>query len=644
MARIPPDLLQKVKDTVNLIDVVGEHVVLKKSGSNYSGLCPFHSERSPSFSVSEIKQVYHCYGCKVGGDIVTFISQMHGLSFTDAVVELAERGKIVLPLGVLGGDGSPEQEKEREKNREKLALAHRLNRFVAAIFRKNLEGNLVPPASPYIESRGIGGDLQQNFYVGSVSAEWDSLAIKLHQGKAPLDLAVSLGLIRPSHKAPMPGKIGYFDLFRGRIMFPILDLRGKVAGFGGRTIPALEKLAGETVPPKYLNSPDSLLFHKSKLAFGLYQAQKHIREKDEVILVEGYFDVLGLHRAGFENAVATCGTTLSTDHIGIFKRLGAKITLLFDGDRAGQQAMDRAMVTALEQGQVVYGAFLPEGIDPDELVLKGPEGISQLGQILSHTKPLLDVRIEEALGETRGGGNEARVQAIRKVGLWLSRFRDPVGKEVRLESFCKNLGISRSLLEQTMRESESSQRQSGAPEPVRSPSQSKPHPSAPVQRKVRLTPNEKILIQAIVSWGDYSEFFSSVPSLLPAEMTFSDIFSHPSTKSWAMGLLDPGKIEEGLARLKEFPESLLEGVEDLQVRSIISEALVQQKNELAKEQVDKALKQRISLVWARFSQRLRQALSEAETKNDTGLHAQLMKDYLDVQKKMKEFNSFYDKA
>ena len=667
MARIPADLLQKIKDSVNLIEVVGEHVVLKKSGSNYSGLCPFHSERSPSFSVSETKQVYHCYGCKAGGDVVTFITQMHGLSFIEGVQELAERGKVPIPAGILGSDEDakdPEAAQRKQEEREKLALASRLNRFVAAFYRKQLESGLHAEARKYLESRGVTPEWEQNFYVGGAHASWDSLAKQLGASKAPLDVAVALGLIRPSPNGPVGGGNGYFDLFRNRLMFPILDLRGKVAGFGGRLLSG--KTEGvDKEAPKYLNSPESLLFHKSKLAFGLFQAQKHIREADEVILVEGYFDVIALHRAGFQNTVATCGTSLSADHVKIFRRFAKRIILLFDGDRAGQTAMDRAMASALELGVVVYGAFLPEGLDPDELVLKGPEGIEQLRTLLAAAKPLLDLRIEEAIREA-SAGPEQRVQALRKIAGWLAGFRDPVGKEVRIEAVCRSLEIGRDLLEATLREIDGGRRPqgggAGAPSAPggggerRIQIQQATTRVNPLPREswiarpkrtgsAKLTPQEKLLLTALVHWPQVREIFSDFRERIPPEMTFSDLFEYPEARKLADSVFTPERIERGsLTLLVEAPQSLLEGVEDVQVRSTISEALVSADTDCSEAEVRRALHTRLSRAWARFSHRMQSELADAESRKDVALTEKLKKDYLDLQRKIKEFNTFYDKA
>ncbi|MGZ6371160.1 MAG: DNA primase, partial [Bdellovibrionota bacterium] len=368
--KFTPEFRQAIKDKVNLVDVVREHVILRKTGGNYMGKCPFHSDGSPSFSVSETKQLYHCFGCGKSGDLFAFVMELQGISFQDAVEELAERGGVPLPKGMAEESDDPATAKLRAESREKLKLTYKLNRFVASFYRHSLPKT--PHAAKYFEDRGVSGEIAEQFYVGAAPASWDALARHLVAAKAPLPIAQELGLIHPSQKTTRAaaGGPGFFDAFRNRAIFPILDSRGKVVGFGGRTLelpPGAPDTGGEGA--KYINSSGSFLFNKSKALYGLFQAQKHIREKREVILVEGYFDVIGLHKAGFTHAVATCGTALGPEHLKILRRFEAKIIVLFDGDEAGREATRKSMETGLEQGMVLYGAKLPADKDPDEIVL-----------------------------------------------------------------------------------------------------------------------------------------------------------------------------------------------------------------------------------------------------------------------------------
>ena len=650
MARIPEGVLQKFKDElrdrVSIRDVVGEHVVLRKQGANWSGLCPFHSGRSPSFTVNEQKQMFHCFGCKAGGDLIKFVMEVHALSFMEALEELAERAKLKLPSSIADAADSdnPEAAKRRQAEREKLQLAHKLNRFVAGYYRDSLAA--LPVAQKYLRKRGLDpapdAVLARNFYLGASPGGWDPLAQFLASKKAPMELAVELGLIRPSQKGT-----GHFDLFRERVIFPILDLRGKVVGFGGRTIPGSAGSDSKDSGPKYLNSAESFLFHKGKLAYGLYQAQKHIRETDEVILVEGYFDVLGLHAGGFENAVATCGTALTVDHLNSFKRLGKKLTLLFDADRAGEEATERAMELGLEQGWVVYGATLPKGVDPDEVIFDRETGVpleggrEQMRAILDAARPLLDVRIEQAVQAAKAGP-EALSTSIKQVAGWLKRFSDPVGRDVRLQATARALGIEPGLLIKAAGGASSPPQAPSAPIPIRSQARTPARPQAQASSKpAQLSKSELVVLRGFV-WGrEFADLLAQSRAQMPPGQPLWELFEHPATREWVQSVVsDPSRLN----RLRSAPDTLVGEVQSLQVLSTITEALLAGDAPHTREEFLGAMNRRIYRSWVRFSHHIKKALGAAEASGDAELHTKLMQEYVDLQRKIKELANFYDDA
>lgn len=623
-------------------------MVLKKSGSNHSGLCPFHSERSPSFSVSEAKQLYHCYGCKKGGDLVSFVMEMQGVSFPEAVEDLAERARLALPSDWKGASDEPADKARREK----LALAFKLNRFAAGFYHQFLNSDHSEQSRQYLRDRGIGPECDKAFYLGASNRSWDSLAQYLISKKAPLDLAVELGLIRPSTKKPEgAGNCGYYDLFRNRILFPVVNLRGKVAGFGGRVLSSEDS-------PKYLNSMDSLTFQKSKLAFGLFQAQKYIREQDEIILVEGYCDVLAMHEAGFRNVVASCGTSVTADHLHLFKRLCSRMIVLFDGDAAGIAATSRAMELGLEQGQIFYGARLPRGLDPDEIVRK-TDGVSEMKEILSSARPLLDESIDELLVQAEKSP-EDQVQSLKKIGGWLGRFKDPVGRDVRLQLVQKRLGVSLGLMQEAVQlnspvktatmASQSNVRPQGGQQgvfvrtgsgsvrtgliqPVRRPKDKDKGSSG------TMSPTDKVLFGGLVFGGECSRIFMEFGGQLPTSVPAQYLFVFPPLRRFAAQLFEKPNF---LERFRENPGTLMESEIEPEISSVLTEALLWTELPFPISVFQGAALKSASRVWARFSQRIRAALSEAESKKDVELQARLMKEYLDVQRKMKEFSSFYD--
>jgi DNA primase len=666
VARISNTALQSFKDELknrlSIVDVVGEHVVLRKAGANHSGLCPFHSERSPSFSVNEQKGMYHCFGCKKGGDMISFIQEIHGIGFMEALEELAERAKMRLPqeLSDAGSKDDPERAKMREEERQKLQTALRLNRFAAAFYRERLAQ--MPEAQAYFQKRGIDSlatqGLGRNFYLGAAPTGWDALAKHLDKGKAPLPLAQELGLIRTSQRG-----MGHFDLFRGRAMFPILDMKGKVVAFGGRTIPELAPPIEEGQKdsgPKYLNSSESFVFRKSKIAYGLFQAQKHIREQDEIILVEGYFDVLGLHAGGFENAVATCGTALTVEHLNLFKRLGSGVILLFDSDRAGEDATDRAMELGLQQGWVLHGATLPKGSDPDEIIFDRhsgqplPEGREQMRTILKAAKPLIDVRIAEAVSGA-AGGPEALSLSIKRIGGWLKLFADPIGREVRVRSSAQALGIEPRLLLSSM--GDVGRSIGGAPPSIGRPAPAPWGPasgitagtqkgSPPAGEPTRtgtpvLSKREQIVLRGL-TWGrEFSDLLAKSRAQMPPGMGMWDLFEHPSARQWVEQVSsDPAN----LARLREAPETLISTIDSRQVLTTITEALVAAESLHTEEEFQRALQSQLKRAWVRFSQHIKRSLAAAEASEDAELQAKLMKEIIDVQRKIQEFTSFYDEA
>jgi len=661
--RISAEILQKIKAAINIVEVVGEHVVLRKSGANYVGLCPFHSERTPSFSVTESKQLYHCYGCKKGGDLLSFVMEIHGLDFIEAIEELAERARVSLPAHFRGGvgdaeSGDPEVQKRKEEARKKLETSYRLNRFVAAYYHQMLSQSQA--ASHYFASRGVGDELLRSFYLGVAPPSWDALANYLATKKAPLPLAAELGLIRLSNRGnrvaqntpPGEAETHYFDLFRNRAIFPILDLRGRVAGFGGRALP------GGDENPKYLNSPESPLFQKSKLAFGLYQAQKHIRELDHVILVEGYFDVLALNAAGFQNGVASCGTALSQEHLQLFKKFASRITILFDGDKAGIAATDRAMELGLTQGVILLGAVLPPDADPDEVLFDQASGSpieggkDRMETILKEARPLIDVRIDEAI-LTAQEGPEARTQALKKMGGWLSKLNDPIGKEVRLQYIQNRLGVSRNLLLQAMGESGSGHgpKTNGSPQNIRpfaSTVSARPHMLSQKMSPAKvalMNRGEKILLSGLAQGGKLVQIFQAAKNRLPSGCSGSDLFEYLPARNFVSNLLnDVDRIDQILKDPAHLPAELMNENLDPQVRWTVMEAWMGGHEAVQEESFQGALDRAIARIWARFSQRIKAALSEAEVKKDAELQSTLMKEYLDVQRKMKEFISFYDEA
>lgn len=342
---IDQQTIGKILDTANIVDVVGEFVTLKKRGVNYIGSCPFHNEKTPSFTVSPSKGICKCFGCGAGGNSVNFIMELENMSYPEALKYLAHKYNIPIEEKELSDD-----EKQEKSKLESLRI---INDFARKYFNNSLlksdEGTAI--GLSYFKERGINKDVIDKFQLGycpNTGSAFTDEALKNGYNEA---LLIELGLTKKGHSI--------FDFFKGRVIFPIHNLSGHVIAFGGRTLQTTKKIA------KYFNSPESILYHKSDVLYGIFQAKRSITSTDKCFLVEGYTDVTSMHQAGIENVVASSGTALTSGQIRLIKRFTSNITILYDGDAAGIKAALKGIDLVLEQGMNVRVVLLPEGEDPD---------------------------------------------------------------------------------------------------------------------------------------------------------------------------------------------------------------------------------------------------------------------------------------
>jgi len=338
------DFAQELKSRVDIVSVIGERVRLRKNGPNsYKGLCPFHTEKTPSFNVSPIKQFYYCHGCHAGGDVFKFVMEMEGVTFSEALKELAERNGIPIPKRAQYAD-------DESRLRE---AAFQMHEIAAESFRANLHGPSGETARAYLVRRGLKPETVEQFGLGYSERSGHALLRLLEQRKFTGAQIKDAGLGRNRDDG------SFYDYFRGRLMFPIHNEMGKVIGFGGRG------LSDDDVP-KYLNSPETPIYKKSKVVFNLHRAKEAIRKEDRAILVEGYMDVIGVSAAGFRGVVASCGTALTPDQVRAIKRHTDKMLVNFDPDAAGEKAAEGKLPILLEEGLQVRIVELDGGLDPDE--------------------------------------------------------------------------------------------------------------------------------------------------------------------------------------------------------------------------------------------------------------------------------------
>lgn len=368
------DLREQIVEAIDIVDYIGEAVTLRRRGANFVGLCPFHQEKTPSFTVSPDKKIFKCFGCGKSGNVITFAVEYYNLTYPEALRELAKRAGIRY-------ESSSEKTKEEITKRDKILQALELAK---KYYQKILYTPSGSVALSYLTNRGYSKSTLSEFEIGYAPSGWDNLIKELTSAGFSKEILIDAGLIKGREGTPNE----YYDLFRERVMFPIHNHIGKVVGFGGRTLKEVEN------QPKYLNTPQTEVFDKSKLLFGLFKGRNEIRSKESVILVEGYADVIALHQAGFKNAVASCGTSLTEEQLHQIARYCKTIYIAYDGDEAGQKATERAIQMALPLGFEVLVVKLIENEDPDSIVTK--YGAKAFHNLLDNAKSFLQYLFEIA--------------------------------------------------------------------------------------------------------------------------------------------------------------------------------------------------------------------------------------------------------
>lgn len=407
---VSDEIIQKIKDENDIVDIISETVKLKKAGRNYSGLCPFHSEKTPSFSVSQDKQIYKCFGCGEAGNVITFLMKTRKLSFMDALKVLADRANIDIEVS--------DSEKIVRDRYEKI---YKLNVDTARFFHNNL--NKGKSSMAYFLNRGITEKIIRKFGLGYSNDSWNSLMnFLMRKGYSELDL-LNAGLIIKSPK----GKC--YDRFRNRVMFPVFDYRGRVIGFGGRVM--------DDTKPKYLNSPETQVFNKGINLYGLNFAIKDLK-LDYIIIVEGYMDCIALHQYGITNTTASLGTALTINQAKLIKRYVDKVIIAYDADIAGQMATLRGLDILKQAGLDVRVITVPEGKDPDEFIRNN--GSEAFLKLIQDALPLVDYRIKRASDGIDIKNPDNLIQYVEKVLLILEEL-DPVERDVYIKKISEDTNI-----------------------------------------------------------------------------------------------------------------------------------------------------------------------------------------------------------
>jgi DNA primase len=422
--KISDQQIEQIREATNIVDLVGEHVRLRKRGRNWTGLCPFHSEKTPSFSVLEDRGIFKCFGCGKGGDVFSFVMQMEGLTFPEAAERLAKRANIELT--------SVSSEDDERIKSEREAIFDAL-RAAAAFYYRLLRAPEGARAMDYLKQRGLEDEVMRKFGLGYSPESSGLLTAALTKQGFSNAILEAAGILAHGDNGDS------YERFRGRVIFPVFGATGRIVGFGGRIMPgAPEKLA------KYINSPDTQVYHKSQILYGLFQAKDAIRRKGFAVLVEGYADVLAVFQGGVENVVAASGTSLTIDQLGLLKRYTTDVVLLFDADSAGKNATNRGIELAIEAGFDVNTVVLPAGEDPDSFIrAKGAEAFESA---IEHRQSFIETKAQffEEQGAFRDPGRMAT--AIRSIVETIAKVPDAIKRPLYIQKLGERFHLSEQML------------------------------------------------------------------------------------------------------------------------------------------------------------------------------------------------------
>ena len=420
--------IEEIKSRTDIVELAANYLTLKKAGRNYLGLCPFHQEKTPSFTVNREKQIFYCFGCGEGGNAITFLMKIANKTFPEAIKELAEKTGVVLPPRLSTKEG-----REKDSLRESIT---NLNLKAAQHYTRNLYSVAGKNARDYLNGRKISEETIKQFRLGFAPDTWRSLTDHLEGCGLSLKTAEQAGLV-------LAGKDGsFYDRFRGRLIFPIENVSGEIVAFGGRI---MEK--GE---PKYLNSPESPVYIKGRNLYGLNKTKEEIRKKGFALIVEGYFDLISLWNAGIGNVVASLGTALTREHLELLRRYTVEVVALFDPDEAGRKALNRSLELFLMMNMKAKALVLPEELDPDEYIKKF--GRNRMEELIANAQPLSDYYIENILG---GGKTfEENRDKVKAATEFINKITDEIEKNLFIKRVAEKLGIDQALLKKESHKTE----------------------------------------------------------------------------------------------------------------------------------------------------------------------------------------------
>ncbi len=489
MGLIPEDVINEIRARTDIVSVIGEHVQLRKAGANHKGLCPFHNEKTPSFNVNGPKGFFYCFGCQKKGDVFTFVMEYEGKSFIEVARQLAERAGVEIP--------QTEEPEAARRHRSERARMFEANRIATEFYRAQLAGPAGAAARDYLAGRGINAEISAAFQLGYAPSEWRALGDHLTAKGVDERIATLAGLV-----IRQPRRGGVYDRFRDRVMCPVIVPGGEIAGFSGRRLSKTDEAgawpqqglgsnspSAQSAGAKYINSPESPVYKKSKLLFGLHRARDAFHKTGRAILVEGNFDVISLHQAGFTETVAALGTALTDEQVGQLRRLVDTVVLVYDGDEAGRAATLKALRALVAADVEARIATLPPGQDPDSVVQShGAEGFAEL---VERAQPGVEYFAFEVWAK-HSATTEGRSRALGEAAEIVATVQNPTKRDLITGTLASAMGLDVRLVRRAMSAPASRESSSRPLKPVASPPAEKPAPTGP-------PPVEELEILAILA-------------------------------------------------------------------------------------------------------------------------------------------------
>lgn len=432
--------IDRVREATDLVDLISEVTKVKKSGRSFMAVCPFHEEKTPSMSIDRARGLYHCFGCGEGGDVFTFIEKTQNVDFRDAVEMLARKAGITF---VQDPDAA------RKRGRREAAV-EAIRRAIDVYHDRLKKAPEAGAARSYLRGRGYEVDLIDEWKLGFAGLDWDTLTKALKTGGTDDRAILDAGLARR-------GRHGLYDVFRGRLMFPIHDVRGDAVGFGARRVEGVDRNSTNNPDAKYVNSAESIIYQKGRVLFAMDRARKPIGDDGQAVVVEGYTDVIAMHQAGIRTAVATCGTALGDGHFDLLRRFTERVVLAFDSDEAGGKAALRSdeLASPFRLDLDLRVAVMPDGLDPADLVQEGRA--DELVEAVSSARPLLEHRIEHEVQRFDLTGPDGRARALRTAATQLRRVNDDIARREYSRFVARKIGVDLATVEQAVRSTRASQ-------------------------------------------------------------------------------------------------------------------------------------------------------------------------------------------